>query len=84
MSNKIYVGNLPYTSSEEDLQNFFSSCGSINDVHIIKDRETGRSRGFGFVTFDTTEGFQAALEQNNQELDGRSLRINKAEDKPRR
>ena len=85
MSNKkIFVGNLPFRTDNQGLAEAFSSCGEIEDVHLVLDRETGQSRGFGFVTFKTEEAFQAALEMNGQDLDGRPLRVNEAEDKNRR
>ena len=80
-NKKIYVGNLPYSTSEDDLKEFFGECGEVEDVKIIMDRETGRSKGFGFVTFDSNDAVTASLEKNNTELDGRSLRINIAKEK---
>lgn len=83
MANKIYVGNLPYSTTEDDLRNEFSECGEIERVQLITDRETGRSKGFAFVTFTSEDAMAAALEKNNSELQGRALRINKAIEKPR-
>lgn len=76
--NKIYVGNLPYNTTDEDLKSFFGACGEIVDAIIIKDRDTGLSKGFGFVGFATPEGSEAALAMNGQEMSQRSLRISKA------
>ena len=82
--NKIFVGNLPFRTDKNGLREAFSSCGEIDDIHLVLDRETGQSRGFGFVTFKTAEGFQAALDMNGSDLDGRPLRVNEAEDKNKR
>ena len=80
---KVYVGNLPFSMSEEDLKNEFAACGEIEEVRVINDRETGRPKGFAFVTFATLEGMNAAIAKDGKELGGRNVRINKAEDKPR-
>ena len=78
---KIYVGNIPWNTSEDDLEEFFSAYGSVHSVAIITDRETGRSRGFGFVEMDDA-GADAAIEQGDgQMLGGRALRINEAQDR---
>ncbi|MGD1997959.1 MAG: RNA-binding protein [Candidatus Dependentiae bacterium] len=76
--NKVYVGNLPYNATDEELKSFFGACGEIVDAIIIKDRDTGLSKGFGFVGFASPEGSEAALGMNGQEMSGRSLRISKA------
>lgn len=85
MSNKkIYVGNLPFSTTEEELQNEFSTFGEVEDVRIIMDRETNRSKGFGFITFKNAEDMEASLAKNGEELNGRQLRVNQAEErKPR-
>tara|TARA_B100000427_G_scaffold324141_1_gene328766 strand:+ start:2437 stop:2709 length:273 start_codon:yes stop_codon:yes gene_type:complete len=80
-NNKIYVGNLDYQMSDEDLKNEFSSYGEIQDVIVIKDHETGRSKGFGFVTFAEESALEKALELDGQEIKGRQLRVNKARPK---
>jgi RNA recognition motif-containing protein len=82
---KIYVGNLPFSSTEQDLQDLFSQHGTVESVKVITDRETGRSRGFGFVEMDET-GANAAMEAlNGSELGGRTLRVNEARERaPRR
>ena len=80
-NNKIYVGNLDYQMSDEDLKSEFSSYGDIQDVIIIKDHETGRSKGFGFVTFAEESAVEKALELDGQELRGRQIRVNKARPK---
>jgi cold-inducible RNA-binding protein len=75
---KIYIGNIPFNTDETSLRSVFSSCGSIEDVHIPTDRESGRARGFAFVTFDTEEAATKALEKNGEDLGGRQLRISLA------
>ena len=78
----IYVGNLPFSISEKDLLDTFSNFGSVESAKIITDRDTGRSRGFGFVEMpDDDEARTAIREVPNQELEGRSLKVNEA--KPR-
>ncbi len=83
----IYVGNLPYGASEDDLTQLFSTHGEVSRANIIQDRETGRSRGFGFVEMSDASAAQAAIEAlNGTELDGRTLVVNEARpkaDRPR-
>lgn len=75
----IYVGNLPWRSSEEDLRGAFEAFGEVSSAKIITDRETGRSRGFGFVEMPDDSAAQAAIEGlNDQDFQGRSLRVNEA------
>ncbi len=75
----IYIGNLSYQSSEEDLRQAFEAFGQVDSVTIIKDKVTGRSRGFGFVEMPVEEEAVAAIDGlNNTELQGRSLRVNQA------
>ncbi|MBT6120517.1 RNA-binding protein, partial [bacterium] len=57
MENKVYIGNLAYGTTQDELRDEFGQCGEVSDVAIIMDRETGRSKGFGFITFETEEGF---------------------------
>jgi len=83
MSNKIYVGNLPYSTTEDDLRTEFSECGEIERVQLITDRDTGRSKGFAFISFESAEALTSALDKNNQDLQGRSMRVNKAIEKDR-
>lgn len=78
---KLYVGNLPYTVNEQDLKDLFKEFGEINDVRLIKDRETGRSKGFAFVEFADSSQSQAALKLDGEELNGRRLKVNIARDK---
>ncbi len=82
--NKLYVGNFPYSVDENDLRQAFQSYGEIRDVSVIMDRATGRSKGFAFITFATQSAAEAALEQNGKDLKGRALRVNIAQDKPKR
>ena len=76
--NKLYVGNIPYSATEDELQTTFGAYGALREVKIIMDRETGRSRGFAFVTFDTPEGAEAATRLDGQDLGGRRLVVNVA------
>ena len=79
MSKKIYVGNLSFQTSSEDLQELFSQAGTVESVNVIEDRETGRSRGFAFVEMSSTEEGNAAIEQfNGHEVGGRTLNVNEA------
>jgi RNA recognition motif-containing protein len=85
MANKIYVGNLNYDTQEADLRALFSAHGAVQSVNIITDRDTGRSKGFGFVEMADGAATQAAITAlNGKELDGRTLRVNMAMDRPRR
>ena len=84
MANKIYVGNLNYDTQEADLRALFSAHGAVQSVNIITDRDTGRSKGFGFVEMATDEAAKAAIAAlNGQQIDGRAIRVNEAFDKPR-
>ena len=79
MSTKLYVGNLSFNTSNEDLQQLFGQAGTVETVNIVEDRDTGRSRGFGFVEMSSKEEAQSAIEQlNGKEIDGRSLTVNEA------
>ena len=82
MSMKLYVGNLAFQTSSEDLQELFAQAGTVESASVVEDRETGRSRGFGFVEMSSSEEGQKAIEQfNGKEVNGRSLNVNEA--KPR-
>lgn len=82
MSMKLYVGNLAFETTSNDLQTLFAQAGTVESVSLIEDRETGRSRGFGFVEMQTKEEGAAAVAQfNGTELAGRPLKVNEA--KPR-
>ena len=81
-SSRLYVGNLSFNSSPDAIRAAFSECGEVTDVHLVMDRETGRPRGFGFVTMATsTEAEQAISKMNGAMLDGRPLRVNEAEER---
>lgn len=80
MGNRLFVANLSYNTSEQELRNEFAKCGTLTDVKIITDRETGRSRGFGFVQFASDAEAGAAIQAfNGFELGGRSLTVTEAE-----
>jgi len=82
MTMKLYVGNLAFQTSSEELQSLFAQAGTVESVSLIEDRETGRSRGFGFVEMSTKEEGAAAIAQfNGKDLGGRALNVNEA--KPR-
>ncbi|MFO7850124.1 MAG: RNA-binding protein [Spirochaetia bacterium] len=84
-TNKIYVGNINYNTTEEELQDLFKDYGDVQSVNIIVDRYSGQSKGFGFVEMDSAEAASAAISAlNEQEFGGRRLRVNEANDKPRR
>ncbi len=87
MESKLYVGNLSYTTTEDDLRDLFSQAGSVKSVALIKDRETGRSKGFAFVEMDTGDGAQKAIDQfHGQQFQQRTLTVNIArprEERPR-
>ena len=79
MSMKLYVGNLAFQTSSEDLQQLFAQSGRVESASVVEDRETGRSRGFGFVEMASTEEGRKAIEQfNGKELNGRNLNVNEA------
>lgn len=79
MSNKLYVGNLSFRVTSEDLQEYFATAGSVESANVVYDRETGRSRGFGFVEMADEEAANAAIAQfNGQEYDGRNMVVNEA------
>lgn len=85
MSSKVYVGNLPWSMRDADLEQLFSEAGEVVSARVIMDRVRNRSKGFGFVEFTSPEDAQAAIEKfNGYEVEGRPLRVNEAEDKPRR
>ncbi len=76
---KLYVGNLSFDTSTQDLEQMFGEIGTVESTNIIEDRETGRSRGFGFVEMSTKEEGQNAISQlDGKEVDGRSLKVNEA------
>ena len=76
---KMYVGNLSFDTTKEDLESIFAEFGTVTDTHIPQDRESGRPRGFAFVTMDSKEGMNAAIEAlDGQEIDGRTVKVNEA------
>lgn len=85
---KLYVGNLAFETTENDLQDLFEQTGPVNEVNLINDRETGRSRGFGFVTMASkSDGETAIAAVNGKQLHGRALTVNEArarEEQPRK
>src|SRR5919106_2982472 len=82
MATKLYVGNLSFRTTSEELKELFAQAGTVESVTVIEDRDTGRSRGFGFVEMATPEEAAAAIEQfNGKDLGGRNLTVNEA--KPR-
>lgn len=81
---KLYVGNLPWSTDEEELRKMFEEMGDVQSVALITDRETGRSRGFGFVEIDDEGAEKAMNDLNGKDIGGRPLRVNEAQDKPRR
>jgi RNA recognition motif-containing protein len=79
MEAKLYVGNLPYNTADADLQSLFSQAGTVKSAQVIKDRESGRSKGFGFVEMSTTEEAQSAITMfNGKDFNGRPLTVNLA------
>jgi cold-inducible RNA-binding protein len=82
MSKKLYVGNLSFQTTNQDLQDLFSQAGTVESAQIIEDRDTGRSKGFAFVEMSTNEEAASAIDQfNGKEIGGRMLKVNEA--KPR-
>ncbi len=80
----IYVGNLAYATTDEDLRGFFAAYGTVSSARVCVDRMTGRSKGFGFVEMPNNEEAQAAITaMNGREVDGRALRVNESQPKPR-
>ena len=80
---KIYVSNLPFSATEEQVRALFAAHGTVESVALPSDRETGRPRGFGFVEMSQADASRAIQAVNGQSLDGRALRVNEAQDKPR-
>jgi cold-inducible RNA-binding protein len=78
MTKKVYVGNLPFRTTEEDLAGLFSQIGAVESVSIIVDRETGRSKGFGFVSMSAEDADKAIEHFNGYDLSGRPLTVNEA------
>jgi cold-inducible RNA-binding protein len=82
MGRKLYVGNLPYSASEQDLQDLFSRAGAVDSVNVMRDMATGRARGFAFVEMGSDADAQKAIDQfNNTDFGGRNLTVNEARPK---
>ncbi len=85
MNTRLYVGNLSFNTTADGVRTAFQDFGTVSDVHLVTDRETGRSRGFAFVTMGTTEEAAKAIEgMDGKTLDGRPLRVNEAEQRQAR
>jgi RNA recognition motif-containing protein len=85
MGRKLYVGNLPYTTGEQDLQELFSRAGSVESVTVMRDMATGRARGFAFVEMTTEADAQSAIASlHDQSFGGRNLTVNEARPRPER
>jgi cold-inducible RNA-binding protein len=83
MARKLYVGNLPYDTGEQDLESLFAAAGTVESVSVMRDMATGRARGFAFVEMASDEDAQNAITQfNNYSLGGRNLTVNEARPKP--
>ena len=82
MAKTIYVGNLPFSATEPDVRSLFEEFGTVHEVKMITDRETGRFRGFGFVEMEEDEANKAISELDGKEFDGRNLRVNEARERP--
>lgn len=82
MGRKLYVGNLPYSASQESLQEAFGQCGTVESATVITDRDTGQSKGFGFVEMSSESEAQKAIQDlNGKEIDGREIKVNEAKPK---
>lgn len=81
---RIYVGNLPWSADESALRNLFATVGEVHSAAVITDRETGRSRGFGFIEMDNADADKAISQLNGQDMDGRPLRVNEARERTER
>lgn len=77
----IYVGNLPFSATEDEIRDLFEAYGTVSSVKLISDRETGRPRGFGFVEMEDAEAAKAIQELNGKDMGGRTLRINEAQER---
>ena len=80
---KLYVGNLPWSTGEAELEEMFAAIGAVTSANVITDRDTGRSRGFGFVEMSSDDAKRAIEELNGTEVDGRAIRVNEDEEKRR-
>ncbi len=82
MARKLYVGNLPYSADQQTLRDAFSRCGTVESVNVITDRDTGQSKGFGFVEMSSDSEAQKAIQElNGTSIDGREIKVNEAKPK---
>lgn len=81
MRNKVYVGNLPFSASEDEIKQHFSQCGEIVEFNLIVDKETGRKKGFGFITYVDQQSAEKAIKMNGSAYEGRNIKVNLAQDK---
>ena len=80
---KLYVGNLPFSATEDAVRTLFSVHGTVEKISLINDRDTGRPRGFAFVEMSSADATRAQQALNGQDFDGRALKVNEAQDRPR-
>ncbi len=80
--NKLFVGNLAFSATQDDVEGLFSPYGTLDEVRLVMDRDTGQSRGFAFVTFSAQQDAESALAMNGKPLNGRNLVVNIAKEKP--
>ena len=80
---KLYVGNLPFSATNEEIRDLFATHGTVHNVNLISDRETGRPRGFGFVEMDSDGAAKAVTELNGKDFGGRDLRVSEANERRR-
>ena len=80
----LFVGNLPWSVDDQKLESLFGAYGDVHSAKVIQDRDTGRSRGFGFVEMDQADARRAMSELNGHQLESRALKVNEANDKPKR
>ena len=84
MGKKVFVGGISWNTDDEGLRRAFERFGAVTEAKVITDRDTGRSRGFGFITFEDDEAASSAIsEMDGQDLDGRTIKVNEAQDRPR-
>lgn len=85
MSTRLFVGSLPFSASDADLEEFFKSAGNVVSAKVIVDRDSGRSKGFGFVEMGSEDEAKAAIDQlNGKDMDGRAIVVNEARPRPER
>ena len=85
MGNKLYIGNLPYSADQQTLQDAFGKCGTVESANVIMDRQTGQSKGFGFVEMSSSAEAQKAIQEiNGSTIDGREVKVNEAKPQEKR